>query len=426
MPASDPDRSGSGESVPMVVDAAPAAAAVAIADEPAPAGPVAVRRKVQRIDRREAAAAAPVVAQLEDTPDDPEAATHQTVQMMARYINDALQDPFVLAVANQACAVFSRGRRDPQSAAWGVFWFLRHRIKKALDEATMWRVGMPNQQDLLISPSVLLRMKDPVEDCDGFTMVALALLSALGVVGCMVTVACDAADRTRWSHVFAMVQLPNGTWMPLDCSHGLHPGWMVPRHHIFRWQAWGLDGSPIEAKPAMGSSLRGYVFRGRGMNGLGDPCDITSTDYNIDSCLGITPDFPGLPNAVSTSLPTAGSFSCPSMEQLLGITDATDPCQGGAVAPAAGSAAGSSPSSSGTNTNWLTALFGSTLPAAAKSITAATLQPGQVMLPNGTIINTGSGAAALNLASGGGSALLLIGGGLLGLWLLSSLMGGRK
>lgn len=136
----------------------------------------------------------------------------------------------------------------------------------------MFRIGERDQQDLLIAPAVLVRMKEPAEDCDGFTMLVAALLCCMGVDVAIASVAVDPRDPSRFSHVFPMAMF-DGEVLPLDASHGSYPGWMVPREHISRWQAWDLQGSPIDVSPIKSRGLHGYVRRGVGMYqrlGLGD------------------------------------------------------------------------------------------------------------------------------------------------------------
>lgn len=205
-----------------------------------------------------------VVAERTPVPDDSDSLTKITVAKMCEYIRSSAADPHVIGAAQYAAQRFGRGVNDPASFAWGVFWFLKHRVRRVLDEGNMFRVGEQGASDLLIAPSVLLRMANPAEDCDGFTMAAAAMLQALGVNQCIATVACDPREPERWSHVFGMVQLSNGEWMPLDCSHGAVPGWMVPRERISRWQCWDLQGNPIDVAPPVRSHLRGYRRRGMG------------------------------------------------------------------------------------------------------------------------------------------------------------------
>lgn len=173
----------------------------------------------------------------------------------------------MFAAAAYAKKHFARGLSDPAALCWGVFWYVKHCVKFRLDEATMFQVGEQNQQDLLIAPAVLVRMNDPSEDCDGFTMLSAALLTVLGVPVLVTPVAADLDDTSRWSHVF-LCAIVNGRVLPLDTSHGKAPGWMVPRERINRSQLWTLDGKPSDVKIPNFRGLHGYVGsapqRGRG------------------------------------------------------------------------------------------------------------------------------------------------------------------
>lgn len=179
---------------------------------------------------------------------DSDTATAQTVRMMADYINKCVADPQVIAAADYAWKRFALGRPEPAMKCWGVFWWVKHCIRFRLDEATMFRIGEKDQQDLLMAPDVLLRMKDPAEDCDGFTMLEASMLQVLGIPVVIATVAVSPADPSRWSHVFPCAILP-GQVLPLDASNGPGPGWMVPRERIFRWQAWDLSGKRVKVEP---------------------------------------------------------------------------------------------------------------------------------------------------------------------------------
>ena len=236
------------------------------AGQPAPIAISGGERSLARASRptsmRQSSGGAPPI-QIDRVPaaDDTDTATAQTVQMMCDYIRKAASDPLVQACAKYAWQKFGMGSPDPAMKAWGCFWWMKHCIKFRNDEATMFRIGERNQQDFLLSPSVLFRMDKPAEDCDGFTMGEAVLLVCLGVPVVIATVAADPDDRNRWSHVFP-VSIINGRALPLDASHGIGPGWMVPPQHIFRWQAWGLDGKPVEVRPMHHRGLHGYVRTG--------------------------------------------------------------------------------------------------------------------------------------------------------------------
>jgi hypothetical protein len=204
----------------------------------------------------------PIALERIATDDNTDTLTQATVQKMCALIRDSATDPLVQQCAAYAKKHFACGSIDPAALAWGVFWYVKHCVKFRSDEGTMMQVG-ERALDLLTAPAVLVRMKDPSEDCDGFTMLSAAMLTILGVPVLVTTVAVDLDDPRRWSHVFLCVVI-NGRVMPLDTSHGKAPGWMVPRSRVNRWQAWNLDGSPSSVQMPTNHGLHGYVATGVG------------------------------------------------------------------------------------------------------------------------------------------------------------------
>ena len=209
--------------------------------------------------------------------DDTDSVTAQTIGLMCRYIRESADDPAIQDAAQWAAGHYGAGSTSPSMLAWAAFWFAKHNVKFVVDEAPMFRLGETGRQDLLISPSVLIRMQKPEEDCDGFTMLVCALLRCMGVPFVIVTIAASPDDPSRWSHVFPMALTPQP--IPLDASHGSGPGWIVPAAHTFRWQAWDCDGSPCDVKRPRRQGLHGWVPSGHGFGGLGqDVLDEYITD----------------------------------------------------------------------------------------------------------------------------------------------------
>ncbi len=193
------------------------------------------------------AAPAPIVAREIPAGSNVDEATLKTVQQMAEYVRQSMHDPLIQAAARRAVDTFGLGGSSDQAKLWAVFWWIKHVVKFESDENTLLRLGRRDEQDLLISPSVLLRMRRPKEDCDGFSMLAACMLACEGVPVGLVAVAVDPDEPERWSHVFCIAQV-DGEVVPIDASHGLWPGWMVPRSRISRWQAFNLDGQPIDVQ----------------------------------------------------------------------------------------------------------------------------------------------------------------------------------
>jgi hypothetical protein len=187
---------------------------------------------------------------------------------MCRHIAGAVaHDPATQASAADALQRFGNVALSPlRRRAWSVWWYVKHRMKFVQDEKLLGSMlGEPPQRELMISPAILLRMKEPQGDCDDFTMLVCALLKCLNVPFEIVTIAADPTAPERWSHVYAVALVEDGQRIPIDASHGKFPGWEVPLEHILRYQAWDEIGEPIEGRaPAVRSQLNGYVPRGLG------------------------------------------------------------------------------------------------------------------------------------------------------------------
>jgi hypothetical protein len=348
-------------------------------------------------DRAQSQPTQRIEVEREPAATDTDSLTLQTIAKMCDYIAEGVLDPELQSATDLAIARFGRDFRDPYSVAWTVFWFCKHRVKRVMDEAALFRLGEPDQADMLISPAVLIRMKDAAEDCDGFTMLAAAMLGVAQVEQCIATIACDPRDRSRWSHVFNMVRLRNGDWLPLDCSHGPGPGWMVPRNRIYRWQCWGLDGNPVDVAMPVRSNLNGYVYRGPrppipgyarrrfqpagGFSGVGfGQCNVDA-EGNVDcGDDGFLID--------STSLPV----------DTTGTSTQTSPISG--VNPATGAV-------TGIPFNWNT-FAGALATDAAAVAKVAELPAGASLLPNGTVVGAGQSLSSLSGLFSGSNLLLLL------------------
>jgi len=320
---------------------------------------------------------------------------------MCEYIRAGAADPQVQAAADYAWRHFGLSSDQAAVKAWAVFWYVKHCVKFRVDEATMFRIGEENQQDILIAPAVLARMKDPAEDCDGFAMLTASMLQVLGVPVVVATVAADPREPERWSHVFPCALLPAGTIpvfpgmsvkggvLPLDASHGVGPGWMVPLEQMFRWQAWSLDGQPTDVAPSKFQGLHGYVRSAR--PGLG----ATRGGYRrLRGVRGLGQDEWTLPADVPAPSVTPDTTSTWGGGQMINF---------GAPAPSSFN---------------LTSLLNNLVSTAGSVARIAVLPTGATVLPSGQVLTPGSSYGAFGSISGS-SMLLPIGLGL-GLLLLVS------
>lgn len=168
--------------------------------------------------------------------------TAQTARVMCEHIRRDTQSPIVRATAQRIAS--TAGCRNALDAARAVWLYVKQSVRFMQDDEQIARLfGERDQLELLIAPAALLAMREPAGDCDDFTMLCCALLAALGIRAQVVCICCDAGDPSRFSHVYARAFIPETqSWLPVDASHGSHPGWKVPTQHTFREQDYDLNG----------------------------------------------------------------------------------------------------------------------------------------------------------------------------------------
>lgn len=187
---------------------------------------------------------------------DPDTATAQTVEVMCNLIDKASQDPVLQSAARDAVNRFKGG---PMFALAGVnpwtsqaaqacsaWWWTKQGLKFIHHDGLIqvW-LGERDQLQLLVSPDLLLRMKDPRGDCAIYTMLECAMLKALGIQYQIVTAAVTP-ESPVYDHVWGRAVLSDGRQIDLDASHGDYPGWQVPYEHRNRTQVWDSTANPIE------------------------------------------------------------------------------------------------------------------------------------------------------------------------------------
>jgi hypothetical protein len=394
-------------------------AAGALGSGPKEVAPIVMPKGAQLPGKLAAAAIAPTsrtTVKQEKIPvsDDVNVATRQTVEKMCEYIHAGMADEVVRWWAECGVTRYGQGNRDPQSLAWAMYWLVKHAILFARDEPRLFEVGEPNGLDMLIAPAVLVRMSQPKEDCDGFTMLLCALLGAVGVKTVIVTIAADPSDPSRWSHVFPMAVLPSGNVIPLDASHGTHPGWMVPRAHIFRWQAWDLNAQAVDvAIPRPGQGLHGYARPGSRMRsrGMGQDCGYDDEGNPIACAPTLPPStvtLPPLPPVTYTPpLSTGGASPLPCM-----YTDGSSVVCGGlppgtVIDPATTLPVGTSISGASTPAA-VASVINNAISAAAKDAQLALLPAGSYIGPNGAIVTGQPGVNPLSVLPSSISGMLPI------------------
>lgn len=175
--------------------------------------------------------------------------TQQTVQKMLEHIRSATSDPLVLQCAKNAAACSSKLPGDSSSIKLvsALWWWIKHHVKFLHHDQQICELlneCKGGEYQLLVSPSVLLRMSRPAGDCAVFTMLGCAFLECMGCDWRIVTIACDRETPDRYSHVCAEVFLPDKKiWCTFDASHGVAPGWEVPEYDQTRRTSWDKSGN---------------------------------------------------------------------------------------------------------------------------------------------------------------------------------------
>lgn len=186
--------------------------------------------------------------------DDPDEAVAQTIEVMGRYAVEDSRDPAIGALAAQL-----RGATDRQTIA-NIWNWIRARLQFVDDSVIGERAGLGSIHELLIRPADIVHMQPAQGDCDDFSMLGAALLTACNIPAQFVTVAAAPEAPNEYTHVYL---LADGT--PFDSSHGQWIGWEVPNTFNKR-QEWGLNGVPMER-----------VHRRMGLSGLGADFHVEGT-----------------------------------------------------------------------------------------------------------------------------------------------------
>ena len=179
---------------------------------------------------------------FEAVPDDPDAQVEIAVE---RVIGYALADSSDPLIQEQAQKCLELGGGDPIAGVWAHV--KPHiRFKEDIDIAEALNVTDARKSgavEVFIRPVDQARLIQErgqgVEDCDGFTGYGLCLLTALGVPCTLATVAADARDPSRYSHIYIVAYPGAGRRVAVDLSHGKFPGWECP--NLGRAKEWPVD-----------------------------------------------------------------------------------------------------------------------------------------------------------------------------------------
>jgi len=335
---------------------------------------------------------------------DPFTATAQTVRYMCELVMDSLGDGIVQRATFDARR-FGRGglaQFGGVPSPSDIWWWVKHAVKFVHHQKLLveW-LGAPDELQLLIRPDALLRMRKPKGDCAVFTTLVCAMLECAGYEWEIVTVAVDPRQPDIFSHVYARAILENGSRLVLDASHGLYPGWEVPRERISLIQVWDSAGNAIQNLDSGFRGLHGVDMRGMGQVDLADGTVLDSSS--------MTPIYE------SMDVGTGGSvIQCPDGGFTTGVCNPSPVSVGASTQQAS-----LTPQQTGALSSFasqLTSIFG--------QVVAPTTQYRRNADGSISYVTPGSAPVPGSLTStvGGSSSLLLLGGLALGAILLVTMM----
>jgi hypothetical protein len=158
--------------------------------------------------------------------------TAATIVVLRRLAHQYASDPSVRAVTAQALQALPPGSSQ-RDLAGAIFYWVRAHVRFIEDEQLLYEelgVAPANlDKELLIVPPVLLAMPQPMGDCDDFSLLTASMALAAGIRPYFVTVAADASDPRKFSHIYVCVHLADeDRYLCLDAGNlypNIPPGW---------------------------------------------------------------------------------------------------------------------------------------------------------------------------------------------------------
>ena len=160
-------------------------------------------------------------------PIDTDRSTVETIQQMIALARSSASDPLITSIVNELLLSLPKNPSHKELAR-AIYYFVKRKVTFVEDEEILAKqLGYTDlAHELLISPTVLLRMPRPMGDCDDFSMLVASLLCAAQIPVRFVAIAVDPNEQFRFSHVYTRAYLADeDRWIALDCSHGSMLGW---------------------------------------------------------------------------------------------------------------------------------------------------------------------------------------------------------
>lgn len=183
---------------------------------------------------------------LQETSDDPDQQVADTIGLMRTYANQDAANPILQEDVARAW--------QSDDAIGDTFAYLRRDGARGMrfvrDEST----GQPFEQgpggwrpivEALIRPADQALLANPQGDCDDFAQYGAGHLLSRGVPCSYATVGVDSGAPQTFTHVYLVAYPKDGPYagqrVPMDLSHGPHPGWEVP-NPFGKFREWPLSG----------------------------------------------------------------------------------------------------------------------------------------------------------------------------------------
>ena len=171
-------------------------------------------------------------------PYDNEVSTKDTVNQMIALVRRAARYPVIHSVVNTLLSSLPVNYTN-KDLARAIFWYVKGKVTFRQDEEIVSSdLGYQDwNQELLIDPGLLVSMAQPQGDCDDFSLLTATLLTAAHIPTKFVTIAADAGEPERFSHIYVKAWL-DGKWVPMDTSHGNLLGWEC--ENAYRRVEWNI------------------------------------------------------------------------------------------------------------------------------------------------------------------------------------------
>lgn len=189
------------------------------------------------------------VTRQSTTPWNNNRSTADTIATMRALALSGSRAPVIQAIANE-CLTRSANQGNIRGLVRCVYLWVKSHVTFAEDEAIANKLlGISYEEmntpdgaiDLVIAPEVLVRMPNPVGDCDCFSTLVAALLIALGIQVWFVSIKVDPNEPDRWSHVYVYAYLSDEDMtVSLDASHGSYLGW-EQTDGVFEKKLWSVN-----------------------------------------------------------------------------------------------------------------------------------------------------------------------------------------